>query len=97
MQRWGFIYTLGEGANGPERQELVAGGCTLVCVGIPTVDGARAAARGLLDEGAELIELCGAFGANGLAAVLAEVDGVVPVGAVFYGGDAAAGLQRLFG
>lgn len=33
----------------------------------------------------------------GLAAVVAEADGKVPVGAVFYGGEAATGLSRLFG
>lgn len=38
-----------------------------------------------------------AFEANGLVAVIAEVDGKVPVGAVFYGGEAAPGLHRLFG
>ena len=32
-----------------------------------------------------------------LAAVIAEVDGAVPTGAVFYGGEAASGLHRLFG
>lgn len=49
-----------------------------------------------MDGGVELIELCGGFGVVGLAAMTAAVSGRVPVGAVFYGVDASAGLQRLF-
>ena len=99
MRRWGFIYTLGDGDGEADVRRDVIGSaaCELICVGIPSVNGAAAAARSLLDDGVELIELCGAFGAAGLAAVLAEADGAVPAGAVFYGGEAATGLHRLFG
>ena len=45
----------------------------------------------------KLIELCGGFSGAGLAAVVAAVDGSVPVGAVFYGVEARGGLQRVFG
>jgi hypothetical protein len=41
--------------------------------------------------------MCGGFGGEGLGVVVNAVDGKVPVGAVFYGVDASAGLQRLFG
>lgn len=97
MKKWGFIYTLGD----PEaRAETVTTGspaCQLVCVGVPGVDDGPDAARQLLADGVELIELCGAFAGPGLAAVVDAVDGKVPVGAVFYGGEAATGLARLFG
>ena len=97
MRTWGFIYTLGDESEGVRRDTLGSPSCRLLCVGIPSVEGAAEAARLLLDEGVELIELCGAFGAPGLASVLAEVGDRVPVGAVLYGGEAAAGLHRLFG
>lgn len=97
MRRWGFIYTLGDAQAEVRRDVIGSVACELVCVGIPSVDGAAAAARTLLEDGVELIELCGAFEAKGLAAVIAEVDGAVPAGAVFYGGEAAPGLHRLFG
>lgn len=97
MKKWGFIYTLGD-ASASGRSDLVgSAACELVCVGVPTTDDAPAAARRLLDEGVELIDLCGAFAGRGLADVVAAVDGRVPVGAVFYGGEAATGLHRLFG
>jgi hypothetical protein len=44
----------------------------------------------------ELIELCGGFGGAGLAAIVSAVRGQVPVGAVFFGVDAAPGLSRIF-
>jgi predicted polyphosphate/ATP-dependent NAD kinase len=91
--KWGFIYTLDD-ATEPQRVDIVG---TLVCVGIPSVADGPAAARQLLANGVELIELCGGFAGAGLAAIIAAVDGRVPVGAVFYGVEASAGLQRLFG
>jgi hypothetical protein len=69
----------------------------MTCVGVQRVENAPDAARKLLTEGVELIELCGGFGGAGLALVIAAVEGRIPVGAVFYGTDASAGLQRLFG
>lgn len=91
--KWGFIYTLDD-PTAAERLDTVG---TLVCVGIGDISQAPAAARQLVADGAELIELCGGFGGAGLAAVIAAVEGRVPVGAVFYGVEASAGLQRLFG
>jgi hypothetical protein len=97
MQRWGFIYTLGDEQAEVRQDTIGSPACELICVGIPTVDGAASAARSLVEAGVELIELCGAFGAKGLAAVIDEVDGAVPAGAIFYGAEAATGLHRLFG
>lgn len=91
--KWGFIYTLDDPRDA-RRVDTIG---TLVCVGVPTVAEAPAVAKQMLAQGVELIELCGGFGGAGLASVIAAVDGRVPVGAVFYGVDASAGLQRLFG
>jgi hypothetical protein len=93
MQKWGFIYTLDAPADQPRVDRLG----TLTAVGVPNVGDAPEAARKLLAEGAELIELCGAFGGAGLGTVIAAVENKVPVGAVFYGCDASTGLHRLFG
>jgi hypothetical protein len=91
--KWGFIYLLDD-ASEKARTDTVG---TLLCVGIPDVADAPDVARQLLADGVELIELCGGFGGAGLASVVSAVNGRVPVGAVFYGCDAAGGLQRLFG
>jgi len=97
MKKWGFIYTLGDQTSASRIDTIGSDACTLVCIGIPSVGDAPEAAKRLIAEGVQLIELCGAFGGGGLAAVVAAVDNRVPVGAVFYGGEASTGLHRLFG
>jgi hypothetical protein len=92
MGKWAFIYTLDE----PGARTRIDTLGTLICVGVPAVADAPALARRLLEEGVELIELCGGFAGAGLAAVVAAVQNRVPVGAVFYGVEAAAALNRLF-
>lgn len=89
--KWGFIYMLDEKSK-TQRTDIVG---TLVCVGVSEIAEAPEVARQMVVDGVELIELCGGFGGAGLASVVAAVDGRVPVGAVFYGVDASAGLQRL--
>lgn len=91
--KWAFIYTLDDPAESPRSDRIGS----LICVGVRSVDEAPELARQLVDQGVELIELCGGFGGAGLAAVTTAVGGRAPVGAVFYGVDASAGLQRLFG
>ncbi|MGH8178828.1 MAG: DUF6506 family protein [Steroidobacter sp.] len=90
--KWGFIYTLDD-PSADSRVDTIG---TLVCVGIPNISAAPDVARRLVADGVELIELCGGFGGAGLASVVSAVNGRVPVGAVFYGVEASAGLQRLF-
>jgi hypothetical protein len=97
MKKWGFIYTLGDTSAAVRTDTIGSAACTLVCVGVPSIATAPDAARELVAQGVQLIELCGAFSGPGLAAVTSAVDGRVPVGAVFYGGEAAAGLHQLFG
>jgi hypothetical protein len=91
--KWAFIYTLDNPAESERRDEIGS----LVCVGVRSAEDAPAAARRLVSEGIELVELCGAFGGAGLGGVVTAVSGRVPVGAIFYGVDASEGLQRLFG
>src|ERR1700727_555298 len=93
MYKWAFIYTIDDGST-TTREDMIG---TLVWVGVPRVDDAVAEARKLVSQGVRLIELCGAFGGAGLAAVTADVGSDLPVRAVFYACDAAPGLQRLLG
>jgi hypothetical protein len=93
MYKWAFIYTLDDGSVTP-RVDVIG---TLTCVGVPRVQDAAEEARKLVSQGVKLIELCGAFGGAGLAAVSAAVGAELPVGAVFFATEAAPGLQRLAG
>ena len=92
MMKWAFIYTLDDPSAEPRVDRIGS----LVCVGVPTVAEAPAVARQLVADGVELIELCGGFGGAGLGSIVSAVENRVPVGAVFYGVEASAGLNRIF-
>jgi predicted polyphosphate/ATP-dependent NAD kinase len=90
--KWAFMYTLDEPATEPRIDKIGS----LVCIGVSSVADAPPLAWQLVEDGVELIELCGGFGGAGLGAVVAAVQGRVPVGAVFFGVDASSGLNRIF-
>jgi len=90
--KWAFIYTLDE----PAAEQRVDTLGSLVCVGVRNISEAPAVARQLVADGVELIEPCGGFAGAGLAAVVSAIENRVPVGAVFFGVEASAGLRRLF-
>lgn len=97
MKKWAFIYTLGDATASVKWEEIGSEACRLVSIGVPDIAKGVEIAPSLPGEGIELIELCGAFCGRGLAEVIDAVDGKVPVGAVFYGCEAATGLHKLFG
>lgn len=97
MQRWGFIYTLGADATEQRVDRIGSPGCELIAVGVCSVDDASDAARLLVEQGAELVELCGAFGPEQQRLVLDGLDGKVPSGAVTYAASQATLLHTLFG
>ena len=90
--KWAFIYTLDDSAS-QTRTDVIG---SLVCVGVPSAAAAPAVAQQLVADGVEFIELCGGFGGAGLGSVISAVENRVPVGAVFFGVDAAAGLNSIF-
>jgi predicted polyphosphate/ATP-dependent NAD kinase len=90
--KWAFMYTLDERASEPRIDTIGS----LICIGVPSVSDAPSLARQVVEDGVELIELCGGFGGAGLAAIVSAVQGRVPVGAVFFGVDASSGLNRIF-
>jgi hypothetical protein len=97
MDTWAFIYTLGPDATAVRTDSIGSPGCRLIAMGVPTTADAPGVVDGLIAQGVQLIELCGAWGPAETAAVLTAVGGRVPVGAVTYPASEAAGLHALFG
>jgi hypothetical protein len=97
MEKWGFIYTSGDGDGHPVHGEAGSQACVLLSVGVPSTEVDPDVVEHLIAEGVELIELCGAFGPGEASAVIEMVDGRVPVGFVTYPASEAGGLQALFG
>ena len=52
-------------------------------------------AKQAVEDGAQIIELCGGFGPIWIASVIEALKGAVPVGGVFYGPEARVPLVAL--
>ncbi len=96
LKTFGFIVSAAEFSGAPHRSEIAVGDFRMIIHGVGRPQDGAEAARLLLADGAQLIELCGGFSAHETADVLTAVDGAVPVGAVRYGPEAIAGMHALF-
>jgi len=96
LTHWAFIYT----ADGSDPEGTVTtidnGVCRTVLLGVPNVDVALRRVGSLVDDGAQLIELCGGFGPVGTAKIIDAIGGRVPVGSVGYGPESVDGVYAIF-
>lgn len=98
LTKWGFIYTLGDEGDPDENTEYIGSeACRLITIAVERSEQAPEAAKKLVAEGVELIELCGAFGPVWTGRVIEVIDGAVPVGGVYYGAEATDHMHDLFG
>lgn len=96
LTHWAFFYTA-PGAPSEGTVTVVATpSCKTVLVGVPKVEDALPIAKRLVDEGAQLVELCGGFGPLGTAKLLEAVERRVPVGSVGYGPESVDGVHAIF-
>ena len=96
LVHWGFIYTAAGMGSEPKTTVVDTGPCRTVLIGLASPAEAVEVAARLVDEGAQLIELCGAFGPLWTAKIIEAVGGRVPVGAVSYGSEAIDHLHAIF-
>ncbi|MBI5257739.1 MAG: hypothetical protein HY855_14645 [Burkholderiales bacterium] len=97
LQRFGFIVT-GAGLDPAQHRSVMsAPAFTMIAVGVASPAQGAAVARALVEQdGVQLIELCGGFGAAETLQVQQAVPPQVPVGAVRYGPEVIASMHRLF-
>jgi hypothetical protein len=96
LTHWAFVYTA---AGSPPEGSFTTedtGACRTVLVGIPSPDHVLAVAKQLVNDGVQLIELCGGFGPVWAGKVVETVDGAVPVGMVGYGPEAVDQVHAIF-
>lgn len=96
LKHWAFMYKAPGLPEAGEVRVVETAACRTVLVGVPSIDAAVALAGSLVDGGAQLVELCGAFGPVGTARVIEAVGGRVPVGAVGYGPESVSGVHAIF-
>ena len=65
-------------------------------VGVSDPSEGVAAAKAMVAEGIQLIELCGGFSPIWAGRILEAIDCAVPVGVVAYGPESIDGMYRLF-
>ena len=65
-------------------------------VGVDSLERAEAAALELVEDGVQLIELCGWFGPKGAARIIGAVGDRIPVGFVGHGPDSIKTMYELF-
>ena len=96
LSRFGFI-VVGAGLCGRQNvMRMESPDFLMITCGVGQPEHVVEAARGLVAEGVQLIELCGGFGPTWTARVIEAIDGAVPVGAVGYGPECLAPMHALF-
>jgi len=97
FSNWAYIY-VGSGTEDPalDRTVIECGGLRTTIVAVPEASSVVQVAIELVDAGAQLIELCGAFGPVWASRVIEGTAGRVPVGSVAYGMESVSGLAKLF-
>jgi hypothetical protein len=65
-------------------------------VGVRQASDGVAAAKEMVAEGIQLIELCGGFSPVWAGKIIEAIDYAVPVGVVAYGPESIDGMHRLF-
>ncbi|MFG2896368.1 DUF6506 family protein [Streptomyces zaomyceticus] len=96
LTHWGFIYTADGSAAGGDVSVVDTGMCRSVFVGVEKPEESIEAARRLVSEGVQLIELCGGFGPVWAGRVIEAIDGAVPVGMVGHGPEAVDQVHAIF-
>src|SRR6266702_4391040 len=96
LMKFGFIVSAAGLDAARNRMVMKAGNFEMIAVGVSKASDGPAAAKVLVDDGAQLIELCGAFGPVWTAKVIDAIDARVPVGSVGYGPEAITPMHKLF-
>ena len=96
LSKFGFIVT-GPGLDPAQhRVTLRSPAFEMMAVGVSEQAQALPVAQRMVEEGVQLIELCGGFGPLWTGRVLEAVGMRIPVGAVGYGSESIAALTALF-
>jgi hypothetical protein len=96
LDAFGFIFTDRGLDPKTDRSVIARDGFRAVIVGVAEASQAVAVATEMLDDGIQLIELCGGFGPLWTAKVIEAVHGRIPVGSVGYGPELIDGMAALF-
>lgn len=96
MKTWAFIFKSPFCAEEPVQTEIEYGERRLLLLGADSIEKACDLAKWAMEEkGCWLIELCGGFRREGTRAIIAAVEGKIPVGYVDYFPEELEKLERM--
>ena len=96
LNKFGFIFT-GEGLDPcSDRAVIEKGQFSAIIIGMSNPDGVEKIAQELVQDGVQLIELCGGFGPLWTSRVINAIKNRIPVGSVGYGPESINMMAELF-
>lgn len=93
FRRYGFIF-IAEGLTG-EETIIEHGDFRQFTVGVSAPEEAIRVALKMVEDGVQLLDLCGAFGPVWTAKIIEAIDGRIPVGHVNYGIESVVEMLKL--
>ena len=91
LERFGFIVTGGDFEQWQGTDEF-----RMKVVGVSHPEKGIAAAKQMVAEGIQLIELCGGFSPVWAGKIIEAIDYAIPVGVVAYGHESIDSMHHLF-
>jgi len=97
LKKWAFVFLSPGFDPGKHSITLSSPTCEVRLVGLDLSRKGQvvSVAKELVEDGAQMIELCGGFGPIWVARVSESIGGAVPVGSVAYGPEARAPLLAI--
>ena len=96
LTHWAMIVSAPGLDPATHRVDWQTDACRTVIVGVERTEDAVPVAKALVEDGVQLIELCGAFGAEPTARLLEATGHAVPIGPVRYGPEVVAQVAAIF-
>jgi hypothetical protein len=96
LTKFGFIVSGKNLDPANNTMTMTSPGFTMIAVGVSHPEEGIRIARGMVEQGVQLIELCGGFGPKWTARILESIDGEIPVGSVSYGPESIDAMHVLF-
>ena len=96
LTNFGFIVK-GDGLN-PKRDVHIMESSTfrMTTIGVSSLEQSLDAAKHLVNEDVQLIELCGAFGPIWTGKIIEAIEDAVPIGSVAYGPESIDRIHAIF-
>ena len=95
MMKAAYIFICPEADSKKHRATVEIPTLRMTAVGVKDFDDAVNVAKSLVEDGVQLIEVCGGYGAIGTAKIIEAVGDKVPVGAAYYGMESMENLLKL--